>query len=66
MLRTYESWYGDDSIVDHLPNMHKSLGLMQHPHKYTVLMPCQRGGYEDRVLKPLLDKLYKVGTADLV
>lgn len=46
--------------------MQKSLGLIAAPTKvYSVdIMP--KGDSEDHVLKPLQDKLEKVGAADLV
>lgn len=49
-----------------MPDMHKSLGLIAAPTKVYSVDVMQKGDSEDNILKPLLDKLEKVGAADLV
>lgn len=46
--------------------MHMSLGLIAAPTKVYSVDVMPKGDCEDHVLKLLLDKLEKVGTADLV
>lgn len=43
-----------------------SLSLIAAPTKVYRVDVLRKGDSEDHVLKPLLDKLEKVGTADLV